>query len=114
MSDSKQPPKPRTTNPAQHGLTSLDDILKKQFAHLTKGRHTASSAVQQKWTEIIGPSLAQCTRVLYVKSEVLHIAVTQSTWLSELSFMKGKILSQIRMALPKTTIIDIKFQIKPE
>lgn len=89
----------------------LTDILKKELANLAQGKMKNTVALSERWKNIVGEIVAENAKVLYVKAGVVHIAVSSSAWLQELSFMRQTILTGIRATLPDIEVSDIKFRI---
>lgn len=104
--------KPGLGSPQKTSFTSLAEVLKKQLDSVTGDRFSSSLSLQKLWVQIVGPAIAAHSHVLYHKQDLLFIAVTNSTWNSELSFMKGQIIERINASQKQHIISDIVFKIR--
>ena len=64
------------------------------------------------WGEVVGPKLFQRCRPLRLKDHVLTIAVSTSTWLNELQYMKLQLLEKIKQHLG-IHLKDLQLRIAP-
>lgn len=55
----------------------------------------AAAAVFSEWPELVGPGIADVTRVERVSDGVLVVAVRTSAWLMELNMMKRHLLARV-------------------
>lgn len=99
------------TKKSRPDFLPLTDILKKELANLAQGKIKNTITLDHHWKSIVGEIVAENAKVLYVKGGILHIGVSSSTWLQELSFMRQAILSGVRQILPDIEVNDIKFRI---
>lgn len=63
--------------------------------------------VQEKWKEIMGPTVARYTNDLYVKDGVLHIYVSSAPLKNELFIMKSKIIERVNEEIGAEVIHDV-------
>lgn len=89
----------------------LNEILKQELIGLAQGKLKNTVTLERRWNTIVGEAVALNAKVLYVKDEILHIGVQDSTWLYELGFMREAILKEITQKLPEMTVRDIRFRI---
>lgn len=54
-----------------------------------------AAAVFAEWPELVGPGIAEVTRVERVSDGVLVVAVRTSAWLMELNMMKRQLLARV-------------------
>lgn len=92
-------------------FSSVADILKTQIHGLSGGRLDVTMELQKKWPEIVGNSIAEHSKVLFLKNKCLHIGVENSTWLSELTLMKDALCEKIAKTKSDNSITDLKFKI---
>lgn len=89
----------------------LSQILKDELGKLAEGRFAPVWDIEQRWKNLVGQSVAQNTRVLYVKNGILHVGVQNSAWMCELGFMKTEILEKLKAQLPDTPVAEIKLKL---
>lgn len=95
----------------QDNFASLSEILKSQMKSIVGDRFTKSLSIQNKWQHIVGAVISRHSKILYVKDNILHVAVDNSTWLNELSLMKEQIIQKVHEILPDLQIEEIKLKI---
>src|SRR3990167_9406813 len=89
----------------------LNELLKKEFSKIAGGRITNTVTLEQNWKSLVGELVAGSAKVLYLKGGILHVGVKNSTWLSELGFMREDILARVREALPHIEIKEIRLKL---
>lgn len=84
-------------------------VLKKLSAHTP----TIHPEIWARWSEIVGVELAKrtCPRALYGKQ--LLLAVTNSAWMNELSFLKRSMLERLAEEIGPSVVKDIRFVLDP-
>ena len=92
-------------------FSSVADILKAQLSGLSGGRLDTTIELQKKWPNIVGKSIAEHSKVLFIKNKCLHVGVENSTWLSELNLIKDQLCEQITRIKTDGSITDLKFRI---
>lgn len=92
-------------------FSSVADILKNQLSGLSGGRLDTTIELQKKWCDIVGRSIAEHSKVLFVKNKCLHVGVESSTWLNELTLIKEPLLKKITAIKTDGSIMDLKFKI---
>jgi len=65
------------------------------------------------WEKAVGPAIAGNTRPAAFKGDLLIVHATSSSWLQQLRFLKGDIISKVNRHLGQTKVKDIKFKIGP-
>ena len=63
--------------------------------------------VKRAWGEILGPSVLQYTRNLYVKDKVLYVSLSSSVLRSELSLCREKLVKSLNEYARSTVIRDV-------
>jgi len=67
--------------------------------------------VWRLWDGVVGEAIAKNAQPAAFKGKLLLVYVTNSTWLHQLQFLKGDILSRLNDALAKTKVEGIIFKI---
>lgn len=89
----------------------MSQILKDELGKIAEGKFAPSWDIEQHWKTLVGQSVAQHTRVLYVKNGILHVGVQNSSWMYELGFIKADILEKLKSLLPDTPVAAIKLKL---
>ena len=87
----------------------LAEVLK-QFRRKSDGELIR---VWYVWDEAVGETIATNAQPAAFKGKLLLVHVTNSTWIHQLQFLKGDIISKINVALDKPLVEEIKFKIGP-
>jgi predicted nucleic acid-binding Zn ribbon protein len=61
------------------------------------------------WPEVVGEKVARHTRARYVESSTLVVAVSSSVWMTQLTYLRPRILQKLAARLGKDLITDIRF-----
>ncbi len=61
--------------------------------------------VQRAWNEVLGPSIAQYTRQVYVRDRVLFVSLTSSVLRNELSYCQDRLVKSLN-DYAKASVID--------
>jgi len=67
----------------------------------------------EQWKTIVGARIADRTRPSTLKDDTLIIAVTNSSWLNELNFLRSEIRRKVNHALDADVVKTIKLVIGP-
>lgn len=71
------------------------------------------SIIQAIWSEIVGDTISQHTRILSLTTDGhLWVAVPSSVWSQELLYYKSHILEAIHAAFPLVPVHDIRTRVK--
>ena len=62
------------------------------------------------WPQIVGPQIAQVTKIDYIEGDKLYVSVAKSTWRNELMFLKKDLVEKINASLRQQVISDIIFR----
>ena len=68
--------------------------------------------IASDWPAIVGERLAQHTRALSIEHCVLLIAVDNPVWMTQLVFLKPKLMAKLMPRLPKGVVKDIRFEVR--
>ena len=94
-----------------HNFTPLNSLLKNELLKLAGGKLKNTASIETSWRQIVGDTVAQNAKVLFIKSGILHVGVATSTWLQELGFLRAEILQGLKDQLPEVPVADIRFKI---
>lgn len=86
------------------------DVLSGILRNLGLDRHLKQRELVLRWEEIVGPRIAEKSRVLKVSGGVLYVSVTSSAWGQELQFQKKNIMRKITEELGTDLIKDIRIR----
>lgn len=91
----------------------LGDVLSELFALRGYGRVKANQQLEQIWETTVDEHISQQTKVIGLKNGILHIGVTNSALISELSaFLKVEYLEKLQSEQSHLNIKDIKFKLR--
>lgn len=71
-------------------------------------------AVLAAWIGAVGPQLRQVSSPLRLERKTLIVAVTNSTWQTQLRKMRGQILFKLNSLLGVPTVTTLEFVINPD
>jgi hypothetical protein len=91
----------------------ISGVLSGVVNHQGWDRKLDMHSVFLKWEELVGDTLAECTRPHKIVNNVLWIEVETSSWMQQLQFEKIPLLEKLNDSLYLSTFNDIKF-ILPE
>lgn len=92
------------------GPIKIGDILSDLMAQRGYAQVASQAELQQGWKEVVG-KLGKFTRVVEVKRGKLHIIVTNSVVMQELTFRKQELVQSMADALPDHKIKEIRFRV---
>jgi predicted nucleic acid-binding Zn ribbon protein len=73
----------------------------------------SNSELETAWREIVGPALAEQTRVGAIRRGVCEITVENSALLQQISFRQRDFLTQIQAQKPHFAIQSFRFRVGP-
>lgn len=62
-----------------------------------------------KWSELVGPSLAQNAEPVGLKDGVLHLWVKNSTWMQQMTFVKDQLRVTLNQKLGMELVKSIRY-----
>ncbi len=80
------------------GPKRLEESLERLLASMEAPSIDAVAAVFSRWSEIVGPDLAEHCRPVSVAGETLTIAADDPVWASELQWLEAKLLERLAAA----------------
>ena len=91
--------------------SAIGETLDHYLAYLGAPPIRTLSSLQERWTEIVGPALAEPTRPVELIDGVLVIGCDDATWASQVGWMEAQIITRFRDHFPDTEIRRIKARI---
>ena len=88
----------------------ISDVIADLFARRGYAQLHATEECQTAWASVVD-GLAKFSRATEVKRGVLHVLVSNSVVMQELTFRKTELVGEIAKALPSHEIRDIRFKI---
>lgn len=88
----------------------LGDVLSDLMAQRGYAQIATHEALQQGWKNVVG-KMYQFTRVTEVKRGILHVLVTNSVIMQELTFRKQELTKAVADELPDYKIKEIRYRI---
>ncbi len=76
-------------------LASLKELIEKQFQKLRPETSDDLERIRAKWVALLGTSIAENAKPLYLRDDVLHIGVCGSAWHCELKLLEEDILRRV-------------------
>lgn len=96
-------------SPAFTDAAALAQVLSQVIGRLpTPGSHW-SDALVNEWAALVGPDVARHTKPGRMDQKCFTVFVDSSTWLSELRFRQGTILSNLQKRFGSDRIASIRF-----
>jgi len=89
----------------------IHSILERTLRGLEIDLPIRTHAIWGAWEEIVGDAVAGQTRPRAVRSGILFIDVSHSTWVQQLQFLKPTLLEKINTFLGASYIQDIRFKL---
>jgi predicted nucleic acid-binding Zn ribbon protein len=89
----------------------IGGIISQVIKKLDTKTHGSRQEIVEAWQKAVEPRAASHTRPVAIKKNILTIEVDSSTWLYFLSLKKKNIMENMKKALSKGKIEDIRFRI---
>jgi hypothetical protein len=93
-------------------MTINGDVVQK-IRDLLRGEQDVHPELWARWSTIAGPVIATRALPQSLRRRVLTVAVESSSWLHELSFLKGMLLGRIAEEIGPTKVKDVRFVLDP-
>ncbi|HET9947593.1 MAG TPA: DUF721 domain-containing protein [Longimicrobiales bacterium] len=93
----------------KRGFTPVSAVLPRVLEKHGVGRQIERTRVLELWHELVGEKLAEVTRVRSLDGDALVVEVRSSSWLMELSMMKGRFLERVNERLADAPLERIVF-----
>jgi len=89
----------------------VDAILGSSFASLGLASKIKEHNIKKAWAGCVGQAIARRSSPQRLIGTVLHCTVSTSTWMNELSYQKGSIISKLNESLGQGAVTEIIFRI---
>ena len=96
--------------PKNRGPRKLSNILADLMAQRGYAQIAANEECNEAWKKVVG-SLEKFTRAVDVKRGILHVLVSNSVVMQELTFRKPELVTAMKSALPDHNIKDLRFRV---
>ncbi|MBN2530842.1 MAG: DUF721 domain-containing protein [Deltaproteobacteria bacterium] len=90
-------------------MSSLSQELTSTLRTMGEGARFIHPEIWARWFQIAGEQLYQKTFPRMFKDSVLTIAVTNSTWMHQLSFMRPQLLDRLAEEVGPNVVKEIRF-----
>lgn len=94
--------------PYVRSAESLGSILNKEIRSRGWGKDIAAGWVTSHWDELVGPKIAQHTRVEMIKDKKLFITCDSTAWATNLRMMQKQILQVIAEKVGPNVIAEMR------
>jgi len=91
--------------------SSVPEVLKRVLVRRGMERRIKELWILPQWREIVGEKISQHTQPITVKKGNLFVRVDNSGWLTQLTYLKEKIISQINQREASNLIKNIYFHL---
>lgn len=93
----------------------IGDVLPTVMKQLGLEEHFWMQTLAAEWESLVGPQIAKQARPGRVDHKTLHVFVTHSAWLSELSrYGQKQILAKLQARFGADRIKNIRLQLDPD
>jgi predicted nucleic acid-binding Zn ribbon protein len=89
----------------------IDEILGRTATRLRIADQMRRYKLWERWSGIVGERIAAHARPWRWQGRTLVIRVAHSAWVQELTFLTEQMLQQIRAALPKAKIDQLRYEV---
>ena len=96
---------PKKTAPKKIGQIINDLMAQRGYAQLA-----GSAELRKWWTDVVG-GMEKFSRAKELKRGVLHVIVSNSVVMQELTFRKQELIDLLRKAKPDQPIKDIRYRL---
>mgnify|MGYP000402897384 CR=1 FL=1 len=95
---------------AEKKYTDIGEVLRDFFEDNTElYEKMMEIRVQRAWGEVLGPTIMQYTRNIYVRDKVLHVSLTSSVLRSELTLCRERLVKSLNDYSGASVITNIVF-----
>ncbi len=99
------------TNRKSRAPEPVNDVLERVLNSLNLGLKVKQYRILDVWKSVVGDAIARLTKPQHIRAMVLWVAVTNSTWMQQLEFMKRQIVERLNEHIGEKVISDIRFRI---
>lgn len=90
-------------------LRPASEVLAGVLDGLGLGRRLREQEAVTRWSEVVGPEIAQRSRALRIKGGVLYVQVQSASWSQELRFLKARLIERFDTVVGPGRVKDIRF-----
>lgn len=91
--------------------SALGDVLPGALRFAGAARRARLWKILARWEDVVGTAVAQHARPSGWRGKTLVILVDHHAWMTELSFLKPRILEQLRASSPDVHLADLRFEL---
>ena len=95
-------------------MEKIGNIISQLMGQRRYAKRSRQGPIFDRWSEIVGDTLAGKCRPVGVRKNVLIVNVADSVWMQELQFQKMAILNRIWEIVEKDDVTDIRWIIGGE
>lgn len=89
----------------------VNAVLERVLSALNLGLKVKQYRIWDVWNSVAGEAIARQAQPQQIRSMVLWVNVSSSTWMQQLEFMKRQIVERINERIGEKVISDIRFRI---
>jgi hypothetical protein len=91
--------------------SQIGEVLDRVFKKFGLDKKIKEERALRLWKEVVGEKINEHTYPFSVKKGILFVKVDNSGWLSQLTYLKEKIISEINRSEERKVIKDIYFRL---
>ncbi len=92
----------------------LSDVLRGILERVEARFPDQAHRIWEVWEEAVGPDVARRARPVAFRSGVLHVAVTSSPWMHQLTFLRERFRDELNRRLGSPLVRLVRFRLAPE
>lgn len=97
--------------PAATRFAPLSGALAEYLEESGLGESLARLGAVDEWASAVGPRVAEVTRAVEVRGDVLVVEVLSSAWINELSMMRGLVLERVNALRAGPPVRAVRFRL---
>lgn len=102
-----------TADGHDHDPKRVKDPLERLMKSMGAPRADVVSSVFDRWSELVGESVAQHSKPVSLRSGTLIIAVDDPAWASQLGWLESKLLDQLNETVGAGQVSHIEVRVRP-
>ena len=92
-------------------MKKADEILARMLDDKNRKLSRSYSSIFGGWEQIVGPSLAEHSRIYEIENQSLFIEVDHPGWMQLLLMRKQRILGSVKRKVPSLKVDDIRVKV---
>lgn len=108
MSNPDESPRHRSSRRRTRRFRTVGSVLPGLVKKLKLQQVLATQPAVTFWPEVVGDKIAKHTHARYVDGSTLVVAVASTVWMTQLTFLKPRILQKLAARIGKGLITDIR------